>query len=156
MQLRPLIRKEKETDIGAISEITVAAFQNHPYSKQTEQFIISSLRAARALTLSLVTIAGRNCDWHGIGPVSVLPDYQRQGIGKSLVQERLSLLKKSCAKGCVLVGDPGYYVRFGFRNIPGLILDGVPQEVFLALPFTADKADGIVVFHEGFGATSCS
>ncbi len=62
-------------------------------------------------------------------------------------------LVKLGAKGCVLVGDPGYYERFGFRNITGLVSDGVPQEYFLALPFEENKTHGIVVFHEGFSAT---
>jgi putative acetyltransferase len=83
-----------------------------------------------------------------------LPDCQKQGIGKSLVREGLYLLKKSSAKGCVLVGDPDYYIRFGFRNIPDLIFEGVPQEYFLALPFTEDRVGGVVVFHEAFSATS--
>jgi putative acetyltransferase len=51
------------------------------------------------------------------------------------------------------VGDPRYYERFGFRNIPGLIHDGIPQEVFLALLFDEKVARGTVIFHEGFSAT---
>jgi putative acetyltransferase len=64
------------------------------------------------------------------------------------------LLKALGAKGCVLVGDPKYYERFGFRNFPDLTLDGVPQEYFLALPFNKDKAQGVVEFHQGFSANS--
>jgi putative acetyltransferase len=101
-----------------------------------------------------VTISGHSCDWYGLGPVSVLPDYQKQGIGKALVHEGLRLLRVSGAKGVVLVGDPKYYERFGFRNLPDLILEGVPQEYFLALPFGENKSHGVVVFHEGFNANS--
>ncbi len=163
-----IIRNEKKSDIEVISEITIAAFENHPHSNNTEQFIIGALRAANALTVSLVaeiegrvvghiafspvTISGRNCDWYGIGPVSVLPDCQKQGIGKSLINEGLRLLRESGAEGCMLVGDPDYYKRFGFRNIPELILEGVPKENFLALPFGENEAYGVVVFHEGFAA----
>jgi putative acetyltransferase len=50
------------------------------------------------------------------------------------------------------VGDPDYYKKFGFKNIPELILEGVPEENFLALPFGKDKAGGVVVFHKGFAA----
>jgi putative acetyltransferase len=164
-----IIRNEKESDIEVISEITRAAFENHPVSNQTEQFIIRALRTAHALAVSLVaeiegrvvghiafspvTISGHTCGWYGIGPVSVLPDCQKQGIGKSLIHEGLSRLRSSGAKGCVLAGDPKYYERFGFRNLPDLILKGVPQENFLALPFGENKTQGIVVFHEGFSAT---
>jgi len=165
-----IIRDEKKSDIEAISEITIAAFKNCPHGNHTEQFIISALRAANALAVSLVaeiegrvvghiafspvTISGRSCDWYGLGPVSVWPDDQKQGIGKSLVHEGLRLLKESGAKGVVLVGDPKYYERFGFRNLPGLILEDVPPEYFLALPFGENKSHGVVVFHEGFTASS--
>ncbi len=164
-----IIRNEKSADIETISEVTVAAFQNHPISKHTEQFIIRALRDANALTISLVaetngkivgyiafspvTISDGSLNWHGLGPVSVLPEYQKRGIGKLLIHEGLSLLKARGSKGCVLVGDPKYYKRFGFRNIPDLTHDGVPQEVFLTLPFDKKVAQGIVTFHEGFLAT---
>lgn len=163
-----IIRKEMESDVEAISEVTKAAFKNHPRSNQTEQFIVNALRVAGALTISLVaevdgkvvghiafspvTISDGSHNWYGIGPVSVLPEYQKQGIGKSLIRKGLSLLKDMGGKGCVLVGDPKYYERFGFRNLPDLVLNGVPQEYFLALPFGKGKTQGVVVFHQGFTA----
>lgn len=163
-----IIRNERESDAEVISEVTKAAFKDHPYSNQTEHFIVNSLRAAGALTVSLVaevggkvvghvafspvTISDGSGDWYGLGPVSVLPECQKQGIGKSLIQGGLSRLKALGAKGCALVGDPQYYKRFGFRNLPDLVLDGVPQEYFLALPFDENKAKGVVVFHPGFSA----
>lgn len=163
-----IIRNEQSTDIEAISEVTVAAFQNHPISNDKEQLIIKALRDADALAISLVaeidgkivghiafspvTISDGSPNWHGLGPVSVLPEYQKQGIGKSLIHEGLSLLKARGSKGCVLVGDPHYYGRFGFRNILGLIYEGVPQEFFLALLFDKKVTQGTVKFHEGFSA----
>ena len=165
-----IIRKETASDIEAITEITMAAFKTHPISNQTEQFIINALRAAGALTISLVaeindrvvghiafspvTISDSSKGWYGLGPISVLPDYQKQGIGKSLIKEGLSLLKDMGGKGCALVGDPNYYKRFGFKNYPELIYDGVPQEVFLVLPFSEMVSQGTVVFHEGFLANA--
>jgi putative acetyltransferase len=164
-----IIRSEMESDVEVISDVTRSAFENHPYSHQTEQFIIDALRAAGALTISLVaevggrvvghiafspvTISDGSHDWYGIGPVSVLPEFRRQGIGKALILEGLSLLKAAGGKGCVLVGDPQYYERFGFRNLPDLVLEGVPQENFLALPSDKGKTQGVVVFHQGFSAT---
>lgn len=165
-----VIRKETESDIQAISDVTRAAFGNHPYSHQTEEFIVKALRNANALTISLVAVAGDRVighiafspvtisdgspGWYGLGPISVLPELQRQGIGKSMLHEGLSLLKSMGAKGCVLVGDPGYYKQFGFRSLPELVIDGVPQENVLALPFEEGKAYGAVIFHDGFKATS--
>lgn len=82
----------------------------------------------------------------------MLPEYQRQGIGKSLINKGLSLLKEMGGEGCALVGDPEYYKKFGFRNHPELIHEGIPQEFFVVLPFTEKIPKGIVVFHEGFWA----
>lgn len=163
-----IIRNESESDFEAISEITRAAFENHPHSNHTEQFIVEVLRAAKALTISLVaevggmvvghvafspvTISDGSQNWFGLGPVFVLPELQRQGIGKSLIREGLFLLKSLRAKGCVLVGNPGYYERFGFRNIPDLVLADVPQEYFLALKFEMSGACGAVTFHQAFSA----
>ena len=163
-----IIRKETEADIEAITEVTKAAFENHPYSQNTEQFIIMALRAADALSVSLVaemdvrvvghiafspvTISDGTRDWYGLGPLSVSPDLQKQGIGKALVQEGLSLLKALGAGGCVLVGDPDYYKRFGFKNCPELTLEGVPPKNFLALPFDQHNTQGVVVFHPAFSA----
>ncbi len=163
------IRDQTPFDIDVITEITAAAFADCPHGNHTEQFIIHALRKARALSVSLVaefdgrvvghiafspvTIGGQFCDWYGMGPVSVRPDCQRRGIGKSLIEAGLLRLREAGAKGCVLVGEPAYYKRFGFRNLPQLVLEGVPPENFLALPFAQNPARGVVVFHKAFAAT---
>jgi len=165
-----IIRNETESDIKAIAEVTEIAFETLAISRHTEQFIIKALRAAGALTVSLVaevdgkvvghvafspvTISDGSPDWYGLGPVSVLPEHQRQGIGTALINEGLSRLKARGGKGCVLVGPPEYYQRFGFRNLPALTLEGVPQQYFLALPFGEETPRGIVVFHSAFCAQS--
>lgn len=170
MQFEMIIRKESVADIEAISQVTIAAFKTLAISNHTEQFIINALRAAGALTISLVaeidgrlvghiafspiTISDGAKDWYGLGPVSVLPEHHKQGIGKALINSGLSLLREMGGQGCALVGDPNYYKRFGFRNYPELIHEGIPQEVFLALPFTEKVPQGVVKFHEAFLATS--
>jgi len=164
-----IIRNEREMDVETISAVTKAAFESCPYGDHTEQFIVDSLRAADALTVSLVaevggkvaghiafspvTISDGSQNWYSLGPISVLPEFQKQGIGKSLINEGLSLLKALGGKGCVLVGEPKYYERNGIKNLPDLVLDGVPQEYFLALPFGEEKIRGKVTFHQGFTAT---
>src|SRR5512139_4050184 len=114
------IRSETDADVNAITEVTVAAFKTLEISNHTEQFIIEALRAAKALTVSLVaevdgriighiafspvTISDGTQNCYGLGPVSVLPAYQRQGVGKALIREGLSRLKDMSARGCCLVG----------------------------------------------------
>lgn len=164
-----MIREETQADIEAITEITKQAFENHPFSRNTEQFIIHALRTANAMTVSLVaeidgTIVGHiafspvtftdgSKNWYGLGPISVRPAYQKQGIGSSLVNEGLRLLKDADAEGCVVVGEPNYYERFGFKSPDGLEHEGVGHENFLALPFGGQIPQGIVEFHPAFGAT---
>jgi len=168
MNPKIVIRNETHDDVAAISEVTIAAFKTLELSNHTEQFIIEALRAANALTLSLVaetdgrvighiafspvTISDGTPNWYGLGPISVLPAYQRQGIGKALMQAGLSRLKDMNAQGCCLVGHPDYYKKFGFKNISGLALEGVPPEVFFALSFDGHTPQGTVAFHEGFKA----
>jgi len=168
--LKVIIRHEMASDIEAITAVTQAAFENHPISNHTEQFIVKALRAACALTISLVAEMGGNVvghiafspvtisdgspEWYGLGPISVAPARQRQGIGKALMHEGLARLRALGADCCVLVGDPDYYQRFGFRSYPELSHEGVPPENLLVLPFGEHKSRGFVVFHPGFSANS--
>ena len=162
------LRPETPADIQAITDVTVAAFNTLAISDHTEQFIVAALRAIRALTVSLVaemegrvvghiafspvTLSDGTPGWYGLGPVSVLPEFHRQGIGKALIEEGLARLKALGAGGCCLVGHPEYYPRFGFRNVVGLVHEGVPPEAFFALSFDGRLPQGTVTFHEGFGA----
>lgn len=169
MSLNVVIKSETDEDVNAITEVTEAAFKTLPISNHTEQFIIAALRADKALAVSLVAavddrvighiafspiiISDGTRNWYGLGPVSVLPEYQRQGIGKALVQQGLSRLKNMDAQGCCVVGHPDYYRKFGFKNIPKLVLEGVPPEVFFALSFDWRIPQGSVTFHEAFKVT---
>lgn len=168
MNAKILIRNETDTDVDAITEVTVAAFKTMEISNQTEQFIIAALRKAKVLTISLVaeldgrvighiafspvTMSDGTTDWYGLGPVSVLPEYQRQGTGAALIREGLLRLKDMNALGCCLVGHPEYYRKFGFDNTPELMHEGVPPEVFFALSFDKHIPQGTVTFHEAFKA----
>lgn len=161
-----IIRNEKPSDIEAITEVTRLAFEGHPSSQQTEQFIIQDLRAASALTLSLVgeidgrivghiafspvVISDGTTNWYGLGPVSVLPGFQGCRIGTALVNNGLVTLKSMGSNGCVLVGLPTYYDRFGFKNHPQLIHEGIPQEVFVAKSLSGRVPKGTVEFHPAF------
>jgi putative acetyltransferase len=167
-----VIRNETEDDIEAISAVTEEAFRSMEISSHTEQFVIQALRTANALTVSLVadlngqvighiafspvSISDGTKDWYGLGPVSVLPEFQRQGTGQALIREGLSQLQNMGARGCCLVGHPEYYKKFGFDSLPGFVHEGVPPEVFLALPFDGFAPQGSVTFHEAFKADGTS
>jgi putative acetyltransferase len=161
------IRAETRDDYEAIEQVTIAAFAGKEYSGGDEQLIIRRLRAAGALALSLVTetdgmitghiafsvvkINGEDRGWYGLGPVSVLPTLQKQGIGSALIREGLARIRAMGAKGGVLEGDPQYYQRFGFKNYPGLIYEGALSAIyFMALPFYNEVPGGKVEFHPAF------
>jgi putative acetyltransferase len=164
-----VIRQETGSDVAAIAEITKAAFESHPYSNNTEQFIVNALRATGALSVSLVaesegkavghiafspvTFTDGSENWYGLGPVSVQPGYQKRGIGTKLVNEGLHRLKDLGAEGCVVVGDPNFYERFGFKSPNELSHEGVPKENFLALSLCNRMPTGVVEFHRAFLAT---
>ncbi len=168
MKPNVIIRNETHDDISAITEVTIAAFKTLEIGNHTEQFIIEALRVAKALAVSLVagidgrvvghiafspmTISDGTPNWYGLGPVSVLPEHQGKGIGKALIRTGLARLKDMNAQGCCLVGHPDYYRKFGFRNVSGLVHEGVPPEVFFALSFDGHIPQGTVAFHEGFKA----
>jgi len=164
------IRNEQPSDIPNIFKLTQAAFKDIEYSSHTEQFIVNALRDSQQLTVSLVaeyegqiighiafspvSISDGTTDWYGLGPVSVQPEFQNQGVGSQLIHTGLEKLKTLKAAGCVLLGDPEYYARFGFKAKPELVLQGVPAEYFQTLSFTEKMPQGDVVYAEAFNATA--
>lgn len=162
------IRPERPGDAAAIAAVTGAAFRDHAHSRQTEAAIVAALRAGGALAVSLVAVEGEallghaafspvtidaaDCGWFGLGPVSVAPDRQRGGVGSALIRDGLARLQAAGASGCVVLGDPRYYGRFGFRVIEGLIYPGAPVAAFQGLGFVGDLPRGMVAYHVGFGA----
>ena len=162
MQIRP----ERPEDATTIHVLTDTAFKNMPFSDGAEAKVVDALRAAGALTLSLVatqggeiaghvafspvTISGQAGGWYGLGPVSVWPHHQRRGIGQALIREGLRRLQSMGAGGCVLLGDPAYYARFGFENDPRLHHAGGPAWAFQCLTLNGARPEGEVSFHPGF------
>lgn len=162
------IRQETPADIAAIEIVTIAAFQNAAHTDHTEQFIVAALRNASQLTVSLVaedegavighvaispvTISDGATKWYGLGPISVSPDRQGQGIGAGMMRHALEALRSLDAAGCVVLGDPGYYSRFGFNPESSLVLPDVPPEYFQAILFNGSLPVGAVSYHDAFTA----
>jgi predicted N-acetyltransferase YhbS len=161
-----IIRDETPHDAAAIHAVTEQAFATMPYSDGDEPELVDKLRAAGALTLSLVAeedgavlghiafspvrIDGAGGDWYGLGPVSVRPERQRQGIGAALIRAGLARLEALGAAGCVLLGHRDYYPRFGFAHDPGLTFAGTVNPAFQHLTLRGETPRGEVVYHEAF------
>lgn len=163
------IRPEGPADAPSIHALTRAAFERAPHTSHTEHFIVDALRDAGALRVSLVaeedarlvghvavspvTISSGAQGWYGLGPISVVPERQGRGVGSLLLRAALDALRARGASGCVLLGDPDYYARFGFVAAAPLVLPGVPPEYFQALALSRPVPAGVVAYHAAFDAT---
>jgi len=162
------IRDERPGDVQAIHTLTQAAFTNAPHAGGNEAQIVDTLRHTGALTLSLLAeeeglIVGHVAfspvtipdveGWFGLGPISVLPDRQRQGIGSALIGEGLSRLRQCGASGCLLLGDPAYYSRFGFTSDPRLTYLGYQTPNLQRLVLNGQPPVGAVVYHAAFDSS---
>ena len=161
-----VIRPERPSDVAAIDAVTVAAFLEAPHTGYNEQLIVKALRDDSALSISLVAeidgvvvghvatssvaISDGTSGWLGLGPISVLPELQREGIGSRLMRALMTLMESNGYGGCVLLGDPAFYSRFGFEPQAGLVLPDVPPEYFLAVAFIAPMPIGTVTYHAAF------
>jgi putative acetyltransferase len=162
----PDVRDERPSDYETIRTLVAAAFRHHPHSRQTEHGVIEALRRRHALVVGLVAeqdgeVAGHvaftrvglpqaSGEWYGLGPLAVAPGKQRTGIGTALVEAGLAELRRLGAAGCVVLGDPAYYGRFGFTPWPGLTLDDAPAAFVLGLPFGLHDPTGPITFHSAF------
>ena len=162
------VRPERPTDAAAISALTTAAFRGLEFSGGNEAEIVERLRADGDLTVSLVAenldlaiighaafspiaIPDGTPDWYALGPVSVIPLRQKVGIGSSLTQAGLERLRELGAAGCVVLGDPAYYGRFGFAHDPALTCPGPHPEFLQRVVLKGLAPAGEVRFAPAFG-----
>ncbi len=158
---------ERPTDAATLGALIDAAFAEAEHRGGHEGAIVAALREAGALALSLVALGEDGAavghvafspvhigsmagDWYGLAPLSVLPERQREGIGAALVEAGLARLRAMGAAGCVLLGDPDYYRRFGFRTIPGLTYGDAPAPYVQAISFGGVQPVGAIAYHAAF------
>lgn len=169
-----LIKDEEDHERDAIGAVVDAAFAGTDHSGGNEAAIVDALRRAGALAVSLLAVkdglvighvalspvvidpgaagAASTGDWYGLGPIAVHPRMQAKGIGSALVRAGLDRLRARGAAGCVVLGEPDFYRRFGFAADPGLRLAGVPPRYFQALAFGGRVPRGTVAYHPAFEA----
>lgn len=161
------IRPEDSCDHAEIAVVTDAAFAEVEHSDGGEVQIVDGLRAAGDLALSLVaedgeriighvavspvTISDGSEGWYGLGPISVLPSHQREGVGLRLMQRAIADMRMKGARGLVLLGEPAYYKRFGFEHDPQLAYPGPPAEYFQRLVLEGEAPRGTVSYAPAFG-----
>ena len=165
-----LIRPEKKEDIDKIRDINIRAFEG-----ETEADIVDALRDSGASIISLVAEYDDELVGHilfspaflegddqgiriaGLAPMSVLPEFQRKGIGTKLAVEGLKRCNEAGYDAVVVLGHREYYPRFGF--VPSVNFGirseyDVPDDVFMAMELNPDAlagCSGVVKYHEVFG-----
>lgn len=159
------IRAEAAEDAAALDALITAAF-----GRPDEARLVAGLRAAGALSLSLVALQADRLVGHvafspvsvqgaalpgvlGLAPLAVRPDRQRRGIGSALVAEALDRLRREGCRLVVVLGEPAFYRRFGFRpaGALGLTYPGPgAAEAFQALMLAPPLTRGLVRYHRLF------
>ncbi|MCR9261786.1 MAG: N-acetyltransferase [Pseudomonadaceae bacterium] len=160
------LRTENPADFADIHTLTKLAFSDMPYADGDEQDVIERLRTSGNLALSLVAVINSEIvghiafsnaslsddktSWFALGPVSVLPDYQRIGVGSMLINAGLEDIRSRGASGCILTGNPEYYQRFGFKFAPDNVPENESELYFMVKTFTAAVPHGIFRFDNAF------
>lgn len=171
-----IIRKEKKEDYQCTEEVVKQAFANEEYSDQTEHQLVAKLRNSDAFIpdLSLIALYEDKIIGHillskisivndenyteslALAPVSVLPEYQNKGIGKSLINKALEIAKKLDFESVIVMGHSEYYPKFGFKKASNWGIEApfeVPDELLMAIELkknALDQTSGVIQYSNAF------
>jgi putative acetyltransferase len=150
------IREERLDDIAAVRDVNRRAF-----GQELEGKIFDALRSNRAALLSLVATlngqvvghimyspitVGDDAKGAAVGPMAVLPEFQRQGIGSKLIETGNRKLKDADCPFIIVLGHADYYPRFGFEPASerGIKCEwDVPNDAFMLLILDETKMEGV-------------
>ena len=161
-------RNEIERDHQQVREMLCSAFPTKAESK-----LVDALRENGKAIISLVAVNGEDVLGHilfspvsttppnhakgiGLAPVAVKSVFQSQGIGSQLIREGLRLCQELKYEYVVVLGDPEYYHRFGFRKASKFGLEneyGVDDE-FMVIKFSNGEVHGLVKYAPEFSIFS--
>jgi len=168
MEIRPFTA----SDADAVFEVHRRAFDG----RTEESHIVQRLHDADRAVVSLVAVANDRIVGHvlfspttvdecgepielvGLAPVGVLPEDQNEGVGSLLIQHGLEACREAGVDAVVVLGDPGFYARFGFERASeyGLGNEYGADEGFMVKPLhdgTLDDVEGVVRYQPEFEQT---
>ncbi len=168
-----VLRRECETDYEEVENLTREAFWDMFRPGCVEHLLVHKLRKVPAfipeldfvavedgrivgnIIYSRAKVVGDNGDAHEVvtfGPVSVLPSFQKRGIGSALIEHTMKLAEEMGYRGIVIFGHPAFYPRFGFENAERFGIataDGANFDAFMAVGLREGSLEGITGrFHE--------
>jgi predicted N-acetyltransferase YhbS len=168
------IRLEEENDYDAVEILTREAFWNIYKPGCDEHLLIHNMRKSDQFIKELdyvaiydeIKIVGNivyakakilnMTEEHDVitfGPVSVLPEYQRNGIGKKLIEHTIQKSREMGFNAIIIYGNPKYYERFGFTNCQKYKItdmEGNYNDALLVLELYPDSLENITgKFYEG-------
>ncbi|MEY8393089.1 N-acetyltransferase [Lachnospiraceae bacterium] len=167
-----IIRQEQSNDYDTVYQVVKAAFAHSEHSDGNEQELVATLRHSKAFVpqLSLVAVCEKNIVGHilftkvtigrktelALAPLSVLPTYQRQGIGQALMTEGHRIAKELGYDYSIVLGHPQYYPKAGY--VPASLYGirspfEVPDDSFMAVKLnpTSELLNGVVEYDPAFG-----
>ena len=163
------IRVERTEDRAAIRAVHEAAFD-----RSDEASLVDALRSRGGVLLSLLAVEdgrvvghvlyspvsvgsdARRIEGAGLGPVAVLPQCQRRGIGAMLIDEGNRRIERINCPFVVVLGDPAYYTRFGFepaRQHGMTCVWDVPHDAFMVSvlqPVLMERICGVATYRPEF------
>lgn len=166
------IRKENSKDFTEIYEVVKTAFESAEHSDGNEQDLVNALRKGECYIPELSLVAEENDkivgyimftkakvgmeDVLALAPLSVLPEYQKRGIGTELIKTGHRIAKQLGYKYSIVLGSEKYYPKFGYvpANTFGIIPPfDVPSENFMAYKIIEDAPNikGIMKYAKEFG-----
>lgn len=155
------LRQEKPTDRDAISEAIIAAYENVGYSNHREQIMVERLRNSNAfipelsivaetdenriaghilLTKMIIHKPGKSFDALALAPLSVIPEFQNQGIGKRLIMESHRVAKNLGFEFIAVLGHAEYYPKFGYE---------ITSKYSIEIPFKISEANSMIISLKG-------
>lgn len=160
-----IIRQEIPEDNKSTESAVEEAFRIAEFADYTEHLLVQRIRKGKNFIpeLSLVAevdgaivghilfskikiIGVKEWDSLALAPVSVLPQFQRQGVGGQLIIKGLEIAKTLGYKSVILLGHANYYPRFGFQKASNWNIScpfEVPDECFMAIELVKDGLMGV-------------
>jgi len=149
------VREERPEDVVSIREVNRRAF-----GQDQEGNIVDALRSNGAVLLSLVAMQDDQVVGHvlyspisvgsatgaALGPMAVVPEFQRQGVGGTLIETGNRIIKDRGYPFIIVLGHAEYYPRFGFvpARSRGIQCEwDVPDDVFMLLVLDEEKMRGV-------------